>query len=114
MHEKLILDKSEPIHLLPGHLLHFSISSTEQHKQVIVKYAALKAQANVSNGRKTSAVLTLLSALVKFLEIYIFKLGLLDGINGWHIARFSAKSKLIEYQKIKDLRKVKGRQTNEK
>jgi glycosyltransferase involved in cell wall biosynthesis len=111
VHEKLIVDDSGPIRLLPGHLLHYSINSIAQHKQVIAKYAALKAQASLNNGRKTSATRNLLSALVKFLEVYIFKLGVLDGINGWHIARFSAKSKILEYQKLKSLRKSKRQTT---
>lgn len=114
VHEKLIIEKSEPIYLIPGHLLHYSISSIEQHKQVIAKYAALKALASLNKGRKTSATPKHLSALVKFLEVYIFKLGILDGIYGWHIARFSAKSKLLEYQEIKSLGRKKDNQFNEK
>lgn len=110
VHEKLIVDDSEPIHLLPGHLLHYSISSIDQHKQVIAKYAALKAQASLNNGRKAMAIRNYFSALVKFLTVYFFKLGVLDGKYGWHIARLSARSKILEYQKLKALQKSK-RQT---
>jgi glycosyltransferase involved in cell wall biosynthesis len=103
VHEKLIVDSSQSIHLLQGHLLHYSIKSIEQHKQVVAKYAALKAQDKINKGRPISASRYYLSAMVKFIVVYFFRLGLLDGINGWHIARLSAWSKIITYQKLKSL-----------
>jgi glycosyltransferase involved in cell wall biosynthesis len=111
VHEKLIVDASEPIHLLSGHLLHYSINSIDQHKQVIAKYAALKAQASIYNGRNASVAGIYLSAIVKFIEVYLFKLGVLDGKYGWHIARLSAKAKIIEFQKRMALRQQQKQTT---
>ena len=46
----------------------------------------------------------LFSPTVKFLQTYLFKLGLLDGLAGWRIARYSAHGVKLKYAKLAALR----------
>jgi hypothetical protein len=45
------------------------------------------------------------SAIAKFLSIFIFKRGFLDGRSGWVIAKISAAANHYKYRKLKSLKK---------
>jgi hypothetical protein len=63
----------------------------------------LSAQKYYNTKRKVFFLQSELSAVVKFLNIFIFKKGFLDGIAGFHIAWISGSSNRLKY---KELRKM--------
>lgn len=103
VHETLQLDEGVELQSLQGHLLHFSYHRLEDHRQRARKYAGLHAQKMFTSGRHTTFVSALLSAGWKFIAVYFFKLGLLDGWAGWHIARFSAWAVFLKHQELLQL-----------
>jgi len=44
-----------------------------------------------------------ISAIGRFVKMYLFKRGFLDGRSGYHIARISAQSNFFKYQEVKRL-----------
>ena len=91
VHESLIYSSDAEIVPLGGQLLHYSYDSVEDHKAKSTKYAKLKAEAWLDNGKTIGAIKKLLGPSFKFLRTYLFKLGFLDGKEGFIISRIDAQ-----------------------
>lgn len=91
--------------LLKGDLLHYSYYKKEEFVDRIAKYSKLQAEEAFKKGKKISLFKKYLSAIVKFIEIYIYKLGILDGRAGFEIATINAKGKRLKAYYLKELRK---------
>ncbi len=103
VHEELIVEGNpEPI-LLKGHLLHYSYYDFKDHRARADKYSRLTAQKMNSKGKKASVVRPYISALGRFISMFIIKKGFLDGKMGWHIARISALSNILKYKELRRL-----------
>tara|TARA_B110000908_G_C10240333_1_gene445718 strand:- start:627 stop:1379 length:753 start_codon:yes stop_codon:yes gene_type:complete len=103
VHETLQLGKEVKNIELAGHLEHYSYYSFEQHKQVADKYSLLTAVKMNAKGKKASMLKPYLSAFVRFIAMYFFKFGFLDGKMGFQIAQISAKSNILKYQELRRL-----------
>lgn len=106
VHETLEFKKSVTEQLLPGHLLHYSYYSGEDHRSRADRYSALTAKKMHAKGKKASLLKPYLSALARFVSMYIFKLGILDGVMGFRIARISAASNIFKYKELRRLNKT--------
>ena len=89
--------------LLPGHLAHYSYTSHQQHRKRADHYSRLTAKKYVELGKKPFLFQSMLSAFTRFVKMYFIKLGFLDGIAGFHIARISAQSNYFKYREVKRL-----------
>ncbi|OFZ08616.1 MAG: hypothetical protein A3D92_12325, partial [Bacteroidetes bacterium RIFCSPHIGHO2_02_FULL_44_7] len=103
VHEELILPKGLPVIQLRGHLSHFSYYSFRDHRIRADKYSALTAQKMHHQGKRASILKPYLSALGRFLSMYIFKRGFLDGRMGFKIAWISAASNIFKYKELRRL-----------
>ena len=103
VHEYLSFDSKMKFKNLNGHLEHYSYYNRQEHRSRANKYAVLSAQKYYNTKRKVFFLQSELSAVVKFLNIFIFKMGFLDGIAGFHIAWISGLSNRLKY---KELRKM--------
>ena len=56
-----------------------------------------------AKGKKASALKPYISALGRFVSMYIIHKGFLDGAMGCHIARISAKSNILKYKELRRL-----------
>ena len=88
---------------LENHLNHYVFRNIEHHIQTNNKYSSLMAQEMFLQKRKFSLFHFLTKPLVKFLECYILKLGILDGWVGFFIARSAAYSVFLKWSKLKEL-----------
>lgn len=105
VHETLTLNSEEKIAPLNGHLLHYSYHTLKDHKDRLEKYAVLHAQKMYTDGKTVFPGKALFSSIWKFKQVYLFKLGFLDGKAGFNIARFSAKAVYLKYRKLNQLNK---------
>ncbi|MDG2505803.1 MAG: glycosyltransferase family 2 protein [Crocinitomicaceae bacterium] len=105
VHETLSFPKSLTVNKLNGHLEHFSYHNESEHRIKAFQYADLSVQKYLKEKKKTYFLQPVLSALAKFLSIYVFKRGFLDGRSGWVIAKISASANHYKYRKLKDLNK---------
>lgn len=103
VHETLVLKDDIRVVQLDGHLLHYSYHTLDDHRGRIQKYARLHAQKMATDGKSTSSIKAIFSAGWKFLQVYFFKLGLLDGGAGWNIARFSARAVFLKHRLLMDI-----------
>lgn len=89
VHEQLISTSKLEIVNLSGNLLHYSYPSLERHHQKIHNYAKLTAQKWKLQGKRPSLLKKLFGPSFRFVKTYIFRLGILDGKEGFLISKMS-------------------------
>lgn len=103
VHEELVVEGNPSPKVLSGHLLHYSYYDFQEHQERADKYSRLTARKMNARGKKASFFKPYLSALGRFIAMFIVNKGFLDGKMGWHIARISAKSNLLKYKELRRL-----------
>lgn len=89
-HDKLVLqDGSKPAKLTEGEILHYNYLSFSEHIQTIDKFSEIIAR-NTTVSKSSSALMMVTKPLAKFIEVYIYKKGFMDGLPGFIIASTSA------------------------
>ncbi len=95
VHETLkFKDKPQEIKL-KGDLLHYTYDNPEEHFNRTIKYAILSAEKDFINGKKSNILKLIFKPFLKFIFLFFFKLGFLDGYYGYLIAKTSAFSDFI-------------------
>jgi glycosyltransferase involved in cell wall biosynthesis len=90
VHEELIIPEQLTQHKLEGVLYHFSYYTQQEHRERAKKYAELAALKILSSGKRYLLLKKYLNAILRFVKMYFFQLGFLDGKVGWQISRVSA------------------------
>lgn len=93
---------------LKGHLGHEPFLTREEHCATNDRYSTLLAEGLAqklkhSGGRRPSYLYILIKTGIKFIENWVFKLGILDGYPGFVIARGSAQSLYWRLMKVRRL-----------
>src|ERR1041384_2257648 len=88
VHEGLEVDGA--IARLTGDLLHFTVKDASEHHLRIDRYTRLAAEQAHAQGKRASIASIIFSPLLTFIRSYVFKLGFLDGLQGYAIPRFAA------------------------
>jgi (heptosyl)LPS beta-1,4-glucosyltransferase len=97
VHERIVLRRGTEVVHLQGDLLHYAVDSAEDHLAKARNYAHLGSEELRVAGKRVSVFIPILSAILRFLRIYLLQLGFLDGKVGWLIATISAKSVYWKY-----------------
>lgn len=103
VHEELIYPSELKTVQLKGHLNHYSYYNFKDHRERADKYSRLTAQKMHHAGKKASVFKPYLSAIARFVSMYIIKLGVLDGGMGFKIAQISAQSNILKYKELRRL-----------
>ena len=88
---------------LNADIIHYSFIDLSHQVDTINKFSSIVAFTRYKKEMKFSYFKLLLKPYFKFLEIYIFKLGFLDGIQGFIIAISSAYSTFLKHAKLFEL-----------
>lgn len=91
------------VETLPGEILHYTCDSLDAHVQRIEFYTDLAAQEMVGRGERVSAIGRLFAPPWVFVNTYFFRLGILDGPQGFNIARMAARYVRRKYAKFAQL-----------
>lgn len=108
VHEEIVFPKDLPLVQLPGHLEHYSYYSFNEHRERADKYSALTAKKLHEQGKKAGVLKPYLSAIGRFVSMFLLKLGILDGLMGLRIAWISAQSNVFKYKELRRLNRDKG------
>jgi hypothetical protein len=100
-HDKVVMSAGASVSHLQGDLMHFAYQSVEQHIEKTKKYAQISAKAKYADGKRSFPGHAWLAAGWCFIQMYLFRLGLLDGSAGWHIAIVSSREKWLKYQYLR-------------
>ena len=98
IHESVEMQENARVEKLSGDILHYSIPDAAYHNQMIAnRYAPLAAEQMFGCGRRTSPFKIFTAGIIAFLQTYILKLGFLDGLPGFCIARFAAHHAFLKH-----------------
>ena len=101
VHESVVVDGR--IETLPGEILHYTCDSLEDHARRIEFYTGLAAQEMFDRGERVSSLRRFFAPAWIFLNTYFFRLGILDGRQGFAIARMAARYVQRKYAKLSRL-----------
>ncbi len=100
VHEELVVTGNPIPKLLEGHLLHYSYYNFIEHRSRADKYSLLTAQKFHAQRKRAGILKPYMSALGRFVSMYIIKKGFLDGKMGFKIAYISAQSNILKYKEL--------------
>jgi hypothetical protein len=95
---------SSRVRKLRGEILHYPCNSLSEHLRTIDKYSAITAAGLSRCPYGRAVALLVLAPLGKFLEMYILKAGILDGVHGLMICLVSSFSRFLRYAKIIEMK----------
>lgn len=107
VHERLAVTASRRT-VLKGDLLHYTTPSINAYALKLDHYATLSANNNYKRNKKTGALKPVLAAIFNFMKNYFFRLGILDGMLGWQLARLHAQYTFNKYYRLRRLYKTLG------
>ena len=85
-HDKVIMDDNTTLEVLGGNILHYTVRTREQYQKQMEKFSDIAAQSMKLEGKKSSLLKAYSSGVFAFVRSYIFRLGFLDGVEGYEIA----------------------------
>lgn len=91
--------------LLTNCMYHYTFRTVKQHLDKIEKYTELSALEAVRKGKKMSLLKAVLVPHWVFVHRYIFRLGILDGYEGYLLSKMAAFEKWLKYHKIRKYNK---------
>jgi len=100
VHETLELDPTIKVNFLTGDLLHYTCANVEAHVQQIQRFTNLAAEELKAKGEKTSLWKMYFGPKLKFVKMFLLKLGFLDGVAGYLVATNSAYSVALREAKL--------------
>ncbi len=109
VHESLRLDGEPASTHLQGDILHYSFYTIDEHYERVERYSHLKAEELLAGNRRGTKLIGIISAVSRFVRMYFFKLGILDGRAGYRICTISASAAYHKYRKLNELRQNQDR-----
>jgi len=98
VHEKAIVrDPSTPVIKFKARLLHYSRETIYGSLQKLAQYAQLGARKRAEKGKRGGVLRGFASALVNFIQLYIFRRGFLCGAEGFLFCFFIALECFFRY-----------------
>lgn len=101
VHEEFITDSN--IGKINEYILHHSYSDLEDYFIKFNKYTTLGAIEYYKKNKKASLVSIVLNPIYKFIRMYFFRLGFLDGLEGFILAITSSLYTMVKYYKLKEI-----------
>jgi len=94
---------------LTGDILHYPYESFEQHMEKINYYAEEGAKSLREKGRKGGLIQGLLHGIMRFIKLYLLKVGFLDGKAGFYNAMAGFYYTFQKYIRVEETKKWGGR-----
>lgn len=104
-HDRFELSTRGRVTHLAGNILHYSYYSTEEHYRQAENFSSISASEHFKKGRRSFAIMPYVSAAIKFVKMFLFQKGFLDGKEGFQIARISAFTDYLKHKKILQLQR---------
>jgi glycosyltransferase involved in cell wall biosynthesis len=107
VHENLVFPEGFTVTKLKGNILHYTVQNREEYDAKTDHYARMNAKKYVEAGKKPSFFKQYFSPVFAFIQHYIFRLGFLDGKEGFIIAKTTARYTFLKYRYLKEMNKTK-------
>jgi glycosyltransferase involved in cell wall biosynthesis len=84
-----------------GRLLHFTYRNIDDHFQAMLNYTGIQAKELANAGKKIGFGHLWVKPMVRFVKHYFLQLGILDGFEGYLIAKMAAFAAFSKYSRAK-------------
>ena len=106
-HDKIeMTDNIKPV-FFKGDIYHYSYYTVEEVLTQQNKFTTIQAKAMLQQGKRSSVFKLIINPLVAFVSGYVFKLGFLDGVDGFFIASTVSYNTMVKYYKLLRLQNEK-------
>ncbi|NMT65293.1 glycosyltransferase [Marinobacter orientalis] len=114
VHEKILVPEDRKIRSMRGRLTHFTHRNFGHALEKSAKYAWLGSQEKFRKGKRTRfLVYPTLRGLMTFLQVYVFRLGFLDGSVGFLVAVTYAQGSFNKYAGLWTLTRTERQKSRE-
>ncbi len=103
VHENLIFAAGVKVIKLKGNILHYTVQNRQEYDAKTDHYARMNAKKYFDAGKKSSSFKQYFSPVFAFIQHYIFRLGFLDGAEGFIIAKTTARYTFLKYRYLKEM-----------
>lgn len=103
VHENLVFPDNVTVTKLKGNILHYTVQSRQEYDAKTDHYARMNAKKYVAAGKKADFFKQYFSPVFAFIQHYIFRLGFLDGKEGFIIAKTTAYYTFLKYRYLKEM-----------
>lgn len=105
VHEKVLYSVTPGT--LEGDLMHESAEDLRDYMDKQNRYTSLAAEQLFDQGRPASTLRMIASPLVRFVKLYLFRLGFLDGLPGLAHVSIGCMNSFMKYAKLAELHRLK-------
>ena len=105
VHEELIFRDPVKVTMLKGNILHYTVNSLQEYAEKTNSYAMMNAKKYFAAGKRSNFFKQYISPVFAFLQHYIFRLGFLDGREGFIIAKTTARYTFLKYHYLEQMNK---------
>ncbi|MGL4653246.1 glycosyltransferase family 2 protein [Cetobacterium sp.] len=98
-------ETNKEIHKIKEDIFHHSYLTMEDYFNRFNRYTTEGAKDYYKKGKKVNVFDIVINPFYKFLRMYIFRLGFLDGVEGFVIASTSSLYSMIKYFKLREMYK---------
>jgi len=106
-HDIIELNTNATCQYIKGDILHYSYNNIEEVVAQANKFTTIQADAMYKKGKRASIINLLVNPFVAFMSGYFFKLGFLEGTNGFILAITIAYQTMLKYAKLIHIQKSK-------
>lgn len=106
VHESFVTD--EMIYKIKEDIYHHSYLTLEDYFSKFNRYTTEGALEYYKKGKKASVFQIVFNPLYKFIRMYIFRLGFLDGVEGFLLASTSSLYSMVKYFKLREIYRNKS------
>jgi len=103
VHENLVFPENVTVTKLTGNILHYTVQNRQEYDAKTDYYARMNAKKYLLAGKKPGVLKLNLSPVFAFMQHYIFRLGFLDGKEGFIIAKTTARYTFLKYRYLKEM-----------
>lgn len=109
VHENLVFPVDVKVVTLKGKVLHYTVNSIKEFSDKTNAYALSNAKKYKLQGKKAGFVKLYFAPAFNFIQHYFFRLGFLDGWEGYLICKTNAWYTFMKYVFLKELNKKDSR-----
>lgn len=103
VHENLVFPADVTVTKLKGNILHYTVQNRQEYDAKTNHYARMNAKKYADAGKRPNPFKQYFSPLFAFVQHYIFRLGFLDGKEGFIIAKTTARYTFLKYHYLKEM-----------
>jgi len=103
VHEEYVTEK--PLHTLKGWLWHYTYLDLDAYLSKFNRYTTEAAKERLKRGKKSTVGTIVFRSFYKFFNMYVLRLGFLDGAEGLILAYFSGSYAFATYTKLREYHK---------